>query len=62
MPSVFLLTVRFLDPAPAFHGRGDGGDPEWPPSPLRLFQALVCAAAGRWREGQLTDYAFPALH
>ena len=62
MPSVYLLTVRFLDPAPAFHGRGDGGEPEWPPSPLRLFQALVCAAAGRWREGQLADYAFPALH
>ena len=61
MPSSFHLTVRFLDPVPAFHGRGDGGEPEWPPSPLRLFQALVCAAAARWREGQLADYAFPAL-
>ena len=61
MPSAFLLTVRFLDPVPAFHGRGDGGEPEWPPSPLRLFQALVCAAAGRWRDSQLADYAFPAL-
>ena len=61
MPSAFLLTVRFLDPVPEFHGRGDGGGPEWPPSPLRLFQALVCAAAGHWRDGQLADYAFPAL-
>ena len=62
MPAVFCLTVRFLDPVPAFHGRGDGGEPEWPPSPLRLFQAVVCAAAGRWREAQLADYALPALH
>ena len=61
MPSVYCLTVNFLDPVPAFHGRGDGGEPEWPPSPLRLFQALVCAAAGRWREGPLADYALPDL-
>lgn len=61
MPSVFRMTVRYLDPVPAFHGRGDGGDPEWPPSPLRLFQALVCAAARRWRDGPFTDYAIPAL-
>ena len=61
MPSVYCLTVNFLDPVPAFRGRGDGGEPEWPPSPLRLFQALVCAAAGRWREGPLADYALPAL-
>lgn len=37
------ISVRFLDGT--FHGRGDGGDPEWPPSPLRLFQALTNAAA-----------------
>lgn len=39
-----VLTFRFL--APWYHGRGDEGVPEWPPSPLRAFQALV-AAAGR---------------
>ncbi len=44
MPSHFSLSFRFLDPA--FHGRRDGGLPEWPPSPLRVFQSLV-AAAGR---------------
>lgn len=37
------MTVRFL--YPTFHGRGEGGEPEWPPSPLRLFQALVASAA-----------------
>lgn len=39
-----VLSFRFL--APWFHGRGDEGAPEWPPSPLRAFQAMV-AAAGR---------------
>lgn len=37
------ISVRFLDGE--FHGRGDGGEPEWPPTPLRLFQALTNAAA-----------------
>jgi CRISPR-associated protein Csb2 len=49
MPSYFGLSIRFLDPA--FHGRRDGGEPEWPPSPLRLFQSLV-AAAGALRRAQ----------
>ena len=40
----FVLSFRFL--APWFHGRGAEGVPEWPPSPLRAFQAVV-AAAGR---------------
>ena len=55
------ISVRYLDPAPAFHGRRDGGEPEWPPSPLRLFQALLDAAANRWRKGTFQDYAKPAL-
>ena len=37
------ISVRFLDSE--FHGRGDNGECEWPPSPLRLFQALTNAAA-----------------
>ena len=61
MTSILRFTVRFLDPVPRFHGRGSDGDPEWPPSPLRFFQALVCAAATRWREGQFREYAQPAL-
>jgi CRISPR-associated protein Csb2 len=44
-----LLTVRFLDDR--YHGLLDrGGPPEWPPSPFRLFQALV---AGVGRRGEL---------
>ncbi len=38
-----VLSFRFL--SPWFHGRGDGGAPEWPPSPLRAFQAVVAATA-----------------
>lgn len=43
MPDLLRISVRFLDGT--FHGRGDDGGPEWPPSPLRLFQALTNAAA-----------------
>src|SRR5205085_6736563 len=61
MPNVLRASVRFLDPEPAFHGRKDGGEPEWPPSPLRLFQALIAAAAARWNERIALEYAAPAL-
>lgn len=41
-----LLTVRFLDAR--YHGLFDrDGPPEWPPSPFRLFQALVAGVARR---------------
>jgi len=43
MSEYFCISVKFLDPR--FHGRGDGGRPEWPPSALRLFQAIVAANA-----------------
>jgi CRISPR-associated protein Csb2 len=42
MPSL-LITVRFLDDR--FNGLKADGRPEWPPSPGRLFQALVAGAA-----------------
>ncbi len=43
------VSVTFLDPV--FHGKGDGDEPEWPPSPMRLFQALVAGGqAGRHDE------------
>ena len=61
MNKVLCFSLRFLDAVPQYHGRGDDGNPEWPPSPLRLFQSLVCAAAQRWRDGQFTDVAQPAL-
>jgi CRISPR-associated protein Csb2 len=59
MPSHFGLSIRFL--APAFHGRRDRGEPEWPPSPLRVLQSLVAAAAARHREDLLTSHARSAL-
>jgi CRISPR-associated protein Csb2 len=59
MPNNLCVTVRFLQPFS--HGRGDSGDPEWPPSPMRLFHALVAAAAGRWNERKILEYALPAL-
>ena len=61
MTTVLCLTVRFLSPVPQFHGRGSDGDPEWPPSPLRFYQALVSASATRWRENQFEEYVRPAL-
>lgn len=38
-----VFSFHFL--SPWFHGRGDEGAPEWPPSPLRAFQAVVAAAS-----------------
>lgn len=55
------LTVRFLDPVPTFHGRNEQGEPEWPPSPLRVLQALTAASAARWRGPEFTNHAIPAL-
>jgi CRISPR-associated protein Csb2 len=36
------ISVTFLDML--FHGKADGGESEWPPSPLRVFQALLAGA------------------
>jgi CRISPR-associated protein Csb2 len=59
MPDHLCITVRFLDGA--FHGRADHGEPEWPPSPLRLFQATIAAAAARWNERRGLAHAVAAL-
>jgi CRISPR-associated protein Csb2 len=58
MKSNLCLTVRFLQPY--YHGRCDGGEPEWPPSPLRVFQSIVAAAAARWQDS-FHERAVPAL-
>jgi CRISPR-associated protein Csb2 len=47
---------------PYSHGRNENADPEWPPSPLRLAQALVAAAAGRWNERRSLSSIVPAIH
>ncbi len=59
MSSILCITFRFIQPLPLFHGRADAGIPEWPPSPLRAFQALLNAAAMRQR-GRPLDAAVRA--
>ena len=49
------ISVTFLEGL--YHGRADYG-PEWPPSPFRLFQALLASAA---RNGWDQDDAFQWL-
>jgi len=63
MPRYLCVSVTLLDDL--FHGCRDHAQPEWPPSPMRLFQALLAgsklasrngdwgekAAAFRWLEG-----------
>lgn len=56
------ITFRFLQPFPLFHGNGDGGNPEWPPSPLRAFQALLNAASLSMRGQPLNPDVQQALH
>jgi len=59
MRDTLKLSFRFLQPLA--HGRADGEEPEWPPSPLRVFQAMVAAAAARWNEREQIISALPAL-
>lgn len=59
MPSNYCFSIHFPDQA--FHGRRDGGLPEWPPSPMRAFQSLVAAAAAIWRKDGLPSYALSAF-
>lgn len=49
MPSHLHISVTFLQPTcHARLGKEDAAPNEWPPSPLRLFQAMVAGAAARW--------------
>jgi CRISPR-associated protein Csb2 len=59
MNSSLCISVRFLQPYS--HGRSEDGSPEWPPSPLRLMQALVAASAGHWNERSTLQHATAAL-
>jgi CRISPR-associated protein Csb2 len=51
MSRFLCISVTLLDPL--FHGRRDRNQAEWPPSPMRLFQALVNGACigGRRLDG-----------
>ena len=59
MSQHLCITITFHDGL--FHGRRDGGEPEWPPSPLRVFQALVAAAAAHTNERKSLTQAAPML-
>lgn len=47
------ISVTFLDSL--FHGKTGDDEPEWPPSPLRLFQALLAGARTGRRQGDWSD-------
>jgi len=49
MKHSLCISFRFIQPFPLFHGRTDANEPEWPPSPMRAFQALINAASLRAR-------------
>lgn len=49
MKPLLCISFRFIQPFPLFHGRADADEPEWPPSPMRAFQALLNSACLRTR-------------
>jgi CRISPR-associated protein Csb2 len=51
MTRYLCISATFLDPY--FHGKGDE-KPEWPPSPMRLFQALIAGTRAGCREKEWT--------
>lgn len=59
MSHLLKITVRYLQPYS--HARGERGDPEWPPSPLRLLQALMNGAAGVFNEKTSLERALESL-
>lgn len=54
------LQISLTLPDETYHGQSDNGKPEWPPSPMRLFQAMVATAA-RGEDG-LSDEVSQALN
>lgn len=61
MKPSLCISFRFIQPFPLFHGRGDADEPEWPPSPMRAFQALLNAACMRTRGKPLPPEVQSAL-
>jgi CRISPR-associated protein Csb2 len=58
MSQHFCVSIRFLDAF--YHGLRARNEVEWPPSPLRLFQALVFAATSKARFNQELPDAYSA--
>lgn len=52
MTNQLCISTTFLDPL--FHGQGDDG-PEWPPSPMRLFQAMLAGSRTGCRDSRWTE-------
>ena len=64
MDRYLCISVTFLDPL--FHGKGDRDASEWPPSPMRLFEAMLAGSrAGkrnaRWSAGDDLRQSFEWL-
>jgi CRISPR-associated protein Csb2 len=60
MTMLLTFSIRMLDGR--YHGRSDDGlQPEWPPSPLRLFQALLAGAAPRWNHRTVREREWAAF-
>lgn len=60
MTSKLCISVTFLHPL--FHGKKDGDRPEWPPSPLRLLQALLAGDRIGSRTRAWSDEKVEAFH
>ena len=50
MEQYLCISVTFLDPL--YHGKGDSEQPEWPPSPMRLFQAMLAGSQAGTRKAR----------
>ena len=60
MSTALIFSIRLLDGR--YHGRIDRGRaPEWPPAPMRLFQAIVGGAAPRWHDPAVRERERSAL-
>jgi CRISPR-associated protein Csb2 len=59
MSAHFCITIQLLHRV--FHGRISDEEPEWPPSPLRIFQALVAGsslALPDWPEERIRAFKY----
>ena len=57
MSGFLCISVHFLSPWPTYHGCCDAGETEWPPSPVRLFQALVASAVDPFDLSRVSESA-----
>lgn len=62
MSGYLCISVHFLSPWPTYHGCCDAGESEWPPSPVRLFQALVASAVDPCDLSSVSESALPTLN